>query len=443
MARSLTDSNNDDVYEWSERVTDFHGDDLTVSLTLDAVDDGSGFSSDGRSSSNVSWLDFSVAENNLPGGTREEILNISAQKSGLQDGYQYQFKVTADDGVSYNSIQERTFTMEVTSDSPPEVQVDLTVQSSAVNSNLSNFPVYVDLSDSAFTSDFFDFADSGDIRVKDNSGNEVPREIVYFDKQNEEGVIYFQAPSLASGSNTSFKVIANNSSSPLAASDPNGRNEVWSNGFHRVYHFADDPSNGTALDSTGGSGANVVDDGGGAPTRNFGEATGSHWDIPESTYLEIPIDTSVIDTSADPFTIQSINATDSNPNTQDDVYIAINENGGSTIPIYYNNDGEVRSYDGGALNWYQWSVGRVDNQTLTHSSSEQTRGFLNGTEQASNSSYDFSTTISNMWSMWGESNVMQGRIHQWFISSVERSTEWVQARNENIRNTNNFYTLSS
>ena len=443
MARSLTDPNSDDIYEWSERVTDFHGDDLTVSLTLDAVDDGSGFTDDGRSSSNVSWLDFSVTEATLSDGTREEILNISAQKSGLQDGYRYRFKVTASDGVSYNPVQERTFRMDVTSDSPPEVQTNLTVQSSAINANLSEFPVYVDLSDSAFTSDFFSFAESGDIRVEDSNGNEVPREIVHLDKQNENGIIYFQAPTLTSDSNTSFKVIANNSLSPLGVNDPNGRHAVWSNGFHRVYHFADDPSTGTALDSTGGAVANIINDGGGNPTRNFAQLTGSHWNIPENTYLEIPINTSIIDTNADSFTIQSINATDSNPNTQDDVYIAVDENNNSsTIPIYYNNGGEVRSYSDNALNWYQWSIGRVDNQTLTHGSSEQTRGFLNGTEQASNSSYNFPSTVSNMWSMWGGSDKMQGRIHQWFISGVERSTAWVQARDENIRNTSGFYTLS-
>jgi hypothetical protein len=108
MPRTPTTTNT--TVEWEERVTDPDSDSLTLSLVLDAVDDGSGFTTDGTDSSNLSWLSFTKTTNTLSDGTLEVLVNIVADKSGLEQGYAYRFKITADDGTT---AVDRTFTLSI------------------------------------------------------------------------------------------------------------------------------------------------------------------------------------------------------------------------------------------------------------------------------------------------------------------------------------------
>jgi len=437
MARNLFDPDSDDVYEWTERVTDINGTDLTVTLTLDEVDDGSGFTSDGRSASNIPWLSFSVTENTLSDGTREEILEINAQKSGIQDGFTYRFTVTASDGVSYNPVQERTFDVFATTQS--DITNALTIKSSQVNSTLNDFPVYVDLS--GFSALFYDLIEAGDVRVEDSNGTEVPRELVYFDKQSQDGDLYFKASTIDSSSNTEFTIVADSNKAPLNPTDVNGRNAVWSNGYHRVYHFADDPGDTLATDSTGQANANIA----GSGTVNVVRSgvSGSHWDFPAGAYLTIPIDTNTLDTNADPFTLEAVHATDTDPSTADDIYVAVNQNNnGDTIPLYYNNGGDLRSWNGNGLNYNSWTVGTTYISAVGQNSSERTRGYTDGTLQNSNSSYNFPDSVSEMWSAWGGTDTAEFRLYEWSIANVDRSEAWIKARNTNLRNPSTFYTIN-
>jgi hypothetical protein len=105
-----TPTTTDTTVEWQERVTDPDSGSLTLSLTLDAVDDGSGFTNDGTDSGNLSWLSFTKTTNTLNDGTFEALVDIVANKSGLQQGYTYRFKITADDGTT---AVDRTFTLSI------------------------------------------------------------------------------------------------------------------------------------------------------------------------------------------------------------------------------------------------------------------------------------------------------------------------------------------
>ena len=100
MTRELTDPDNDDLLEWSERVTDFDGDSLSVSLELDAIDDGSGWTQQDTDSSNLGWLSFTTTKDTLPDGTREAVVDVQADKTQLSAGSSYRFEVVADDGVN-------------------------------------------------------------------------------------------------------------------------------------------------------------------------------------------------------------------------------------------------------------------------------------------------------------------------------------------------------
>lgn len=100
MARNLTDPNNDDVLEWTERVVDKDGASLTINLELDAVDSGSGFVQQDTDSSNVSWLDYTTSSSTNSKGWTDVAINITANTSGLTTGNVYRFEITADDGNS-------------------------------------------------------------------------------------------------------------------------------------------------------------------------------------------------------------------------------------------------------------------------------------------------------------------------------------------------------
>jgi len=109
MTRNLTDPNYDDTFEWQERVTDVNGDSLTITLILDAIDDGTGYSDDGRDSSSISWLDFTTTTNTINGDETEVLVDITADAASLNSGYKYRFEIKADDGFGESS---RTFVVE-------------------------------------------------------------------------------------------------------------------------------------------------------------------------------------------------------------------------------------------------------------------------------------------------------------------------------------------
>jgi hypothetical protein len=138
-----------------------------------------------------------------------------------------------------------------------QYRVKVTVQSSKVDSSLSNFPVYVDLSD--LPSGFFSNvkSDGADIRITSSDGEtELPREVVSIDTTNKKGELHFKASSLSSTSNTDFYIYYGNSgASDYAVDATYGRNAVWSD-YHRVYHLennftdASGNLNGTNYSST-------------------------------------------------------------------------------------------------------------------------------------------------------------------------------------------------
>jgi len=107
MARSPT-KNNQGLIEWEEKATSPDGDSLVVSIKLDAVNDGSGFSSDERDSSNVGWLGFETSHTVNPDGSREVETTVQVDPAGVKVGNSYRLELTADDG-SKTSSRKVTF----------------------------------------------------------------------------------------------------------------------------------------------------------------------------------------------------------------------------------------------------------------------------------------------------------------------------------------------
>jgi hypothetical protein len=138
-----------------------------------------------------------------------------------------------------------------------EVSFTLTVPSGTVTSDLTDFVVYVDLTD--MPSEFWTNvkSDGGDVRVYESDGQTlVPHDMVAIDRANQRGDLYFKASLLAASDNL-FKVTCGNPAlSKLATSDINGRNAVWSDyevaiNFHEP--TVDRTGNGATVAVTNGS----------------------------------------------------------------------------------------------------------------------------------------------------------------------------------------------
>lgn len=105
---------------------------------------------------------------------------------------------------------------------------ELTIGAGEVSSDLTDFPVYVDLAH--MPAGFWSHTrkDGGDIRVKTTGGAAIPFDLVWFDQANQDGALYFKR-SVAAASSTVVRIhYGDHSLNLLPANDANGRNAVWS-----------------------------------------------------------------------------------------------------------------------------------------------------------------------------------------------------------------------
>jgi hypothetical protein len=143
-----------------------------------------------------------------------------------------------------------------------EYRVKITVDAAKVAANVTDFPVYVDLSNlpSGFHSNV-NQTDARDIRVTTaDAETEVPREVVFYDAATDTGELHFKAPSLSSSTDTDFYIYYGNTAATEPATNATyGRNNVWSNSYAAVWHMSENPAGDAPqiIDSTG-SGYNAT-----------------------------------------------------------------------------------------------------------------------------------------------------------------------------------------
>ena len=128
----------------------------------------------------------------------------------------------------------------------------ITVLASKVDADLTDYPVYVDLSllPAGFHTNV-NQTDARDIRVTSSDGStEIPREVVFYDSATDAGELYFKGD-VSSSVDTDFYIYYGNSeASDYAVTDTYGRNNVWTNGYVGVWHMGDATTSSIA-DSTG------------------------------------------------------------------------------------------------------------------------------------------------------------------------------------------------
>ncbi|MEJ6845072.1 putative Ig domain-containing protein [Sinorhizobium fredii] len=120
-----------------------------------------------------------------------------------------------------------TFTLDVEA-ATVTYYAELTVAAGEVSSDLTDFPVYVDLFD--MPAGFWTHVkeDGGDIRVKTTGGALIPFDLVWFNHAASDGALFFKR-TIATAASTVVRIHYGDSSlSLLPANDANGRNAVWS-----------------------------------------------------------------------------------------------------------------------------------------------------------------------------------------------------------------------
>lgn len=125
-----------------------------------------------------------------------------------------------------------------------DYRIPITVLSAKVDANLTDFPVYVDLSNlpAAFFTNVK--SDGSDIRITtSDTTTEVPREVVTINTGAGTGELHFKG-TISSSSNTTFYIYYGNAAATEpAASATYGSQNVWNSAYKGVYHLA----NGTTL----------------------------------------------------------------------------------------------------------------------------------------------------------------------------------------------------
>jgi len=88
---------------WTEKANSPDGDNLVIQLELDAIDSGSGFVQQNKSSSKTDWLGVSTSSNINPDGSRNINSTIEVDPSQLSMGNSYRFEISAEDGLASSS----------------------------------------------------------------------------------------------------------------------------------------------------------------------------------------------------------------------------------------------------------------------------------------------------------------------------------------------------
>lgn len=132
-------------------------------------------------------------------------------------------------------------------------QIDVTIQNGKVSADLTDFPVYLDLSQmpDAFWDNVAD--GGGDIRIlKSDKTTEVPREVISCVTGTKTGEVWFKASgTLSSSADTTFVVcFGKEYQSDYADSDTYGGQNVWDSYYKFVSHMNDSPDTSSVKDST-------------------------------------------------------------------------------------------------------------------------------------------------------------------------------------------------
>ena len=364
----------------------------------------------------------------------------------------------ASDGSDIRFVQE--FTDNSNADNwyatPWKQRLPLTIQSSQVDSTLTDFPVYVDLS--TLGAGFFAAVktDGSDIRITTDDGqSELPYELVSIDTGAQTGELYFKAPTLNSSSDTTFYIYFENlNATAYLASDPYGSENVWDSDYEAVYHLGESSSgsSGEFNDSTAndndGRGEDTL------PTQGTGKI-GTAQSFAESGKIDIGTGPNAGIASNSAYTLSAWINQNSSSNDQsivsqytgggDILFWADTADGGQGF-CHYNgsympNDCRDQS-DQNPGTWQHLVAGYGSGEGYIYVDGALTGSGRTATTFGIDGALPWAIGAANGNVSGGQSGTTRwfnGLIDEVRISSVDRSEDWTQAEFRNIDDPESFY----
>lgn len=322
--------------------------------------------------------------------------------------------------------------------------VEITVQSSQVDADLTDFPVYVDLSD--MPAGFFSNvkSDGSDIRVTKSDGTtEIAREVVAIDTGASTGELHFVADgTLSSSSNTTFRIYYGNAAaSEPAATATYGSQNVWDSNFKGVWHMQE--SSGNLLDSTA-SGANMSPMG--SPNQGQPGAIGKSVDFVPTDYLFVNDSDLNITNTTTVSAIVNLDAAGSVARSICEWGVA---SGGRRRGLLMRNTEQITFITNSAADGNTTST--LTPGTWTHlagtasDTANTSEVFFNGTSEVSStptlSSFTYAGTYIG-------ANIVttepwDGKIDEVRISNIIRSDQYVSTEYNNLMSPGSFYSVGA
>ena len=315
----------------------------------------------------------------------------------------------------------------------------ITIDSSQVDETLTNFPVYVDLSD--LSTNFWSTTPSGsnagtDIRVTTDDGSpvELPRELVSADNTGDTGELHFRADSISSSVDTVFRVYYNGTTTgDYATTSTYGAQNVWTNGFEGVYH------NGASADSSSNNITGTLNGSlsAGGATGQLGVASDYNG---SSQYVDFD-EPSEWDFTGTAFSICAWVEIDALVNFE-----PIVSKGDTQYVLKYQEITNVEFKVGGAADFtiasqpnsgWHYLCGTTDGSDFSI--------YVDSVFNNTGNTGTFTGSTDDVWfgrNSAETSRYLDGRIDEVRISSVERSAGWLAAEFTNQSTTTDFYTAA-
>lgn len=331
----------------------------------------------------------------------------------------------------------------------------ITIQSSQVDSALTDFPVLVNednLPSEIFDADGTNPAQNGggDLRFSSDAAGatQLACEVVSFVTNNNPALgvaeVWVKVPSVSASANTDIYVWYNTAGteSQPAVTDTYGRNNVWDSSFLGVYHAENESSGATCVDSTGNGNTGTVDMDDGPQQGPFGSTT-SAWGS-DGSFDDVPVGSAILDNltafSVELWSYANIVSVaddfiwNQGGDASDSVFLRYDDSGfgggqDDVFMLQLNNDTSGQNmYETSALsatvaNWIYSAATWADGETPTV--------YLDGAaETLSYSDGAASGAINQIDNFeWGANfnKAMDGYLDEGRISNSKRSAAWVDA----------------
>lgn len=336
-------------------------------------------------------------------------------------------------------------------------RVPITIASSSVSGNVTNFPVYLNLADlgDTFWQQVRD--DGGDIRISaSDSTTELPREIVAIATSTRTGEVYFQANSLSSTAENIFYVyFGSSTATDYADTDTYGAHNVWDDNYVLVTHAYDlttssiENSAGTSNDGTKQSADNPVE-----ATGKFGDAQDFVNDDVSHGNLGIGTGSSTVETWIRPDTLSgsgdqgtygfTVLASAPGSGGAYAPWLTVGGSGGNVDEVRYcayTNSSSCTASAGAGLvagSWYYISATAVyGGPTIVKVNETEELNFTN----IGNTAWGNTFTLGDLRP--GRNIWFDGLIDEVRISNIVRSDAWLTTTYENMSTSSDFYATSS